>query len=356
MIPDRLFRLGAVSFTLLAFVVASASHAAPARSGMASTVPAGQEAVLRAGRSVGALVAKGDATAIFARFTTDMAAAVPQEKIDHLLRSVVPDISSRQPLEETVTPEPQQPLVTYAATYAWKGDGRLALTVTFLKGSGGKIAGLLLRVTPPKTLPSDPHAGYRLKALLHLPFAPGDSWTVVWGGDTRAQNYHVDAPDQRHAYDLLVVENGVSHRGDGSRLDQYYAWGRRILAPASGTVIEAVNDLADNAIGQRDAAHAAGNHVLLDLGGGEYALLAHLQHGSVQVKAGNRVITGQWLGLCGNSGNTSEPHLHFHVQDKPYLFQDALGLPVVFSGYRCNGKALERGTPVQGERLENSPP
>ena len=70
----------------------------------------------------------------------------------------------------------------------------------------------------------------------------------------------------------------------------------------------------------RTAKAPAGNHVVLDLGNGEYALLAHLQRGSVRVEAGDRVRAGDVLGLTGNSGNSSEPHLHFHVQDRPGLF------------------------------------
>ena len=129
------------------------------------------------------------------------------------------------------------------------------------------------------------------------------------------------APDQRHAWDILVWRNGGTHRGDGKRLTDYWAFGRPILAPAPARVIEAVDGLPDNVPGHMDPQHAAGNHVVLDLGHGEYALIAHLRHGSVAVKVGDRVRTGQLLGRCGNSGNTSEPHVHFHVQDGPTLFR-----------------------------------
>ncbi|MBA3245999.1 MAG: M23 family metallopeptidase, partial [Actinobacteria bacterium] len=71
--------------------------------------------------------------------------------------------------------------------------------------------------------------------------------------------------------------------------------------------------------------------------------------GSVRVRAGQRVRAGDVLGLTGNSGNSSEPHLHFHVQDRPGLFGSARGLPVSFVGYRADGRHVARGTPVQSQ-------
>ena len=95
----------------------------------------------------------------------------------------------------------------------------------------------------------------------------------------------------------------------------------------------------------------AGNHVVLQLGNGEHALLAHLRRGSLRVKPGQRVRQGDALGRCGNSGNSSEPHLHFHVQDRAKLFGPARGLPVEFRDYAANGRTVVSGTPVQGEFL-----
>ena len=189
------------------------------------------------------------------------------------------------------------------------------------------------------------------KARLSLPFR--GTWWVVWGGPTELQNYHVVAPDQRHAYDLLVWRRGATYRGVGTNNADYWAWGRPIVAPAAGTVVEAVDGIRDNRpqveVENREA--PAGNHVVVDLGNGEYALLAHMRKGSVRVRAGDRVGPGDLLGLTGNSGNSSEPHLHFHLQDRPELFTGARGLPVAFVGYRADGRRIARGTPVQGQFL-----
>jgi murein DD-endopeptidase MepM/ murein hydrolase activator NlpD len=86
-----------------------------------------------------------------------------------------------------------------------------------------------------------------------------------------------------------------------------------------------------------------GNHVVLDLGGGVYAALAHLRRGSVLVRPGDRVAAGQPLAACGNSGNSTEPHLHFQLQDHPSVLL-AAGLPLRFARYQVAG-ADQAGVP-----------
>jgi murein DD-endopeptidase MepM/ murein hydrolase activator NlpD len=208
-------------------------------------------------------------------------------------------------------------------------------------------------VQPTTRLPRDPRAGYRPRTPLRLPF--GGRWWVFWGGNTPRQNYHVAAPDQRHAFDFVGWRRGGTHRGAGTRNEDYWVWGRPILAPADGVVVTARDGIRDNRPQvETNASRAAGNHVVLDLGNGEFALLAHLRRGSVRVEAGDRVRAGQVLGVCGNSGNSSEPHLHFHLQDRARLFGSAKGLPVRFTDYLADGRAVRRGSPVQGQFVEDA--
>lgn len=181
------------------------------------------------------------------------------------------------------------------------------------------------RVVPRTGLPPDPAAGYELRNRVRLPLL--GTWWVMWGGPDVRRNYHAVERDQRHAYDLIRWRGGATYRGDGTRNADYHAWNRRVVAPAAGTVVAAVDGIADNAPPEMNASQPAGNHVLLDLGEGEYALLGHLREGTVRVRPGDRVRDGQPLGRVGNSGNSSEPHLHFHVQDTPVLFSGT-GLPV----------------------------
>jgi murein DD-endopeptidase MepM/ murein hydrolase activator NlpD len=214
--------------------------------------------------------------------------------------------------------------------------------ITIATDAEGKVAGFLVRPEP-QVAPD-----YATRTVLRLPFE--GEWFVFWGGRTREQNYHVVHLDQRYAYDLVVRRNGTTHVGDGTRVEQYFCWGRPILAPGPGTVVVAVDSLPDNAPGQMDPANAPGNHVVIDHGNGEFSFLAHLRRGSVAVAPGTRVAAGHRLGECGNSGNTSEPHLHYHLQNTG-VFGRGEGLPAPFTGYTADGQPVARGEPVRGQTI-----
>lgn len=316
---------------------------------LAAVAPAGAQApaylsqtarILAEGRAASMLIAHGSGGRLYAKFAPQFRAQVSLPQLLQIIGATL----SKAPVgavrgESAVPLAPDEGI--YQGDFRW-GAKTLAITLVF--DARGRIAGGLVQERKP--LPPDPHAGYRQYTRLRLPF--DGTWWVFWGGATERQNYHVIAPDQRHAWDILVWRNGGTHRGDGKRLTDYWAFGRPILSPAPARVIEAVDGLPDNVPGNMDPQHAAGNHVVLDLGHGEYALIAHLRHGSVVVNVGDRVRTGQLLGRCGNSGNTSEPHVHFHVQDGPTLFR-AKGLPVEFSDYAADGRHVAHGIPLQGQ-------
>ena len=171
---------------------------------------------------------------------------------------------------------------------------------------------------------------------------------VAWGGATPAVNYHVQFPDQRWAYDLIVRQGGLRHRGRGDRLEDYFVFGLPVVAPAAG-VVRSVNDgEPDKPIGRRwRGGDPAGNHVVLEVAPHQYLFLGHLESGSVEVGPGDTVRAGQRLGRVGNSGRTPVPHLHIHLQDSPVLgFGE--GIPLYFHGYRCGGKLVDCGIPTGG--------
>ncbi len=144
--------------------------------------------------------------------------------------------------------------------------------------------------------------------------------TVAWGGATMDVNYHVRAPDQRWAYDLLVTKDGRSSSGSGGHLEDYYAFGLPVLAPAAGTVHSILDGKPDQPIGTKWIGKDwAGNHVVLDIAPGEFLFIAHLEAATLTVEPGDRVQAGQELGRVGNSGRTTEPHVHVHLQDTPQL-------------------------------------
>lgn len=210
----------------------------------------------------------------------------------------------------------------------------------------GKVAGLWFRPSEgPQPAPTR-FADYQTKTRLQLPF--DEQWFVFWGGRTVQQNYHVIAKDQRFAYDLLIVKDGKSHEGDDKVLANYYCFDKPLYAPAAGTITEVMDGLDDNVPGVMNPFAPAGNHIVIDHGNGEFSVMAHFRKGSVAVKVGDKVKQGQLVGHCGNSGNTSEPHLHYHLQNTG-SFGNSEGLPAPFVNYVADGKRVERGEPVKGQ-------
>ena len=174
--------------------------------------------------------------------------------------------------------------------------------------------------------------------------------TVAWGGKASTVNYHVFLPDQRWAYDLLVTRDGRSFEGAGTELADYYAYGLFVHAPASGVVFTSSNGAPEVAIGEpRWGLAGLGNHVGLEVAPDEYLFIGHLQPGSVTVRAGDRVTAGQVLGRVGNSGNSSEPHVHLHLQDSKRVYFGE-GIPFYFHQYEQEGTVVARGMPEGGRR------
>jgi murein DD-endopeptidase MepM/ murein hydrolase activator NlpD len=164
-----------------------------------------------------------------------------------------------------------------------------------------------------------------------------------------------------------IGENGLSHKGDGTRFEDYYAYGAAVLAAADGRVVNMANDQPeDPAAMQRPnesqeayferlqknqgelmakgAKAIAGNYVKIDHGKNEYSFYAHLQPDSVRVHVGDQVKAGDVIGKLGSSGNSTEPHLHFHVCDAPDVLMCA-GIPVNFSNVTIQWADLPR--PIQ---------
>lgn len=182
--------------------------------------------------------------------------------------------------------------------------------------AAGTVTGFL--VTPAKEAPSE-YLEYRTKTDLRLP-SRGE-WYVFWGGRSISQNYHPRAKDQRFAYDFVIMKDGSTHRGDRKKNENLYCSGEPILASGPGTVHAVENAVEDNLPGVMNARQPMGNYVILDHGNGEFSFLAHFRQGTVQVKQGDRVTAGDLLGQCGNSGNSSEPHLHYRLQNTPEPFK-----------------------------------
>lgn len=159
-------------------------------------------------------------------------------------------------------------------------------------------------------------------AEYRLPF--DGRWFVMAGGVTINVNPHMAERSQWFAVDFMKTGgpgNRSVARNNGTSLQDYYSWGQPVLSPTSGVVRTVHDGELDNSIGNSDKQNAFGNYVVIEAGPNEFVYLAHLKKETVAVKAGDQVTAGQLLGKCGNSGNSTGPHIHMHVQNqlKPYF-------------------------------------
>jgi hypothetical protein len=153
--------------------------------------------------------------------------------------------------------------------------------------------------------------------------------------------------------DWIQLRNGRLYEGNGSQTSQWHAEGASLLAVGDGTVVQAVDgkpEWAPAPFGEsivRTADDFAGNYVVVRIRRRVYALYVHLRPGTVRVRVGQRVRTGQRLGELGNSGNTTAPHLHFGIHDGPNPLTSN-SLPYEFDRLRFAGVAeLQQGSPGQ---------
>lgn len=179
-------------------------------------------------------------------------------------------------------------------------------------------------------------AHYKSPHRHSLPF--DGAWQAVNGGGDEESSHSWEIKSQRYAYDFIFDDPGYSPDPfQHYRLDSFPSLGREILATCDGVVVEAADDARDLLWPDPPTARTnpfikdiRGNYVVIDHGEGEFGLYAHLKRGSVCVVPGELVKRGQVIGCCGNSGNTTEPHLHFQLQTAQDFYA-AHGLPVRFA-------------------------
>lgn len=304
-----------------------------------------QEEVLDLGRQSTADFQQGAVDRLWERMTDEMHQALGSaEALEEVRASLEEQVGAEeQVLSEDVASAQQHRVYLRTARHA---KGGAAIVTQFAFDGEDRIAGFFVR--PQQQAAESRFLDYETKAALRLPFY--GEWYVYWGGRTPEQNYHVVDAGQRFAYDFTIERDGSSYAGNPHSLEAYHCWDEPVLAPADGIVAAVVDGLPDQEIGQRDPDNPAGNHVVLDFGEGEYGFLAHLRKGSVTVQEGDQVIAGGEIGRCGNSGNTSEPHLHFHLQTTPVLGEGE-GLPAFFVDYVADGERVERGEPLRGQTV-----
>jgi len=179
----------------------------------------------------------------------------------------------------------------------------------------------------------------------------GEGWVAANGPGNESVHRRASAriggkawSAQRFAIDWVQIgPDSKTHTGDAKDNRNYHAYGAEALSVADAVVVTAKDGIPQNVPGENSRAvpitleTIGGNHIILDLGDGRYAFYAHLQPGSLRVKVGDRVKRGQVLALAGNSGNSTEPHLHLHVCDRNSPLE-CEGVPYVLESYEVRGK------------------
>lgn len=198
---------------------------------------------------------------------------------------------------------------------------------------------------------------YRDAAQTALTLPMRGRWWVVGGHSNLEPHTRSYLRAITYAYDFIQIgENGKSYQGEGIKNSDYYSYNQPVLAAAEGYVILANDGVEENVPSktpQNDpecyddpaSIPMAGNHVVVKHNDNEYTFYAHLQP-RLAVAAGQEVQRGQTLGYVGNSGASTEPHLHFHLADGPTL-DSSYGIPVSFVNWREDAFSI---TPAMVER------
>lgn len=276
-------------------------------------VESGDAPVDRMQRVLVERIARGDGDGVYALWSAAMRQAVPLEETRLFVEGLLETRGCLVTSERTVSGDVQG---TWRIV-AQRGEWQMRLTTD---AAGEQVLGLQFE-DPPTAAP--PVAQMRGLAL-----PVEGAWLVYWGGDTREENHHMDFPSQRRAADLVRVD-AQGRSCTGARFEDCLAYGQPVCAVADGTVVTAIDGVPDSVLGVLNPYSAIGNAVFVQHPGGLYSVYAHLKPGSVRVKVGKPVRQGQMVGLVGNSGNSSEPHLHFQVQDGP-RFESSWGVEAVF--------------------------
>ena len=191
----------------------------------------------------------------------------------------------------------------------------------------------------------------RNKTNLFLPF--NDTWNVFWGGDTKELNYHVENEAQKNAFDFLIIDkSGKSYKTDGKTNEDYYAFGKEVIAPCKGEIVLVIDGVKDNVLGQMNLFDVGGNTIVIKTENSEYLVFCHFKHQSIKIKEGQKVEQGQLLGLCGNTGHSSEPHIHFHIQNIEDINQ-ATGIKCYFRKIIVNGQSKNDYSPLKNDIVSN---
>jgi urea transporter/murein DD-endopeptidase MepM/ murein hydrolase activator NlpD len=180
-----------------------------------------------------------------------------------------------------------------------------------------------------------------------------------WGEWTVSQGYngeYTHLGEWANAIDFLIKDqNNSTFRTKGDKCEDYYCYNKPVTAVANGIVESVIDNIADNEIGSVNTENNWGNTVIINHYNGIYSQLSHLKKGSVKVKPGDYVQTGDLLATCGNSGRSPEPHLHFQIQTLAAVGNKTIKYPISYYYKKHDNKTelQQFKIPEEGKTFSN---
>jgi urea transporter/murein DD-endopeptidase MepM/ murein hydrolase activator NlpD len=182
---------------------------------------------------------------------------------------------------------------------------------------------------------------------LSLPFM--GAWTVSQGYEGEITH----RGDWQHALDFVLKDiDDKSYELPGIRPEDYYCFNKPVLAAGDGIVQEVINHVEDNIIGQVNLQQNWGNTIVIKHAEHLFSKVSHLKKNSIKVKVGDYVKQNDIIGLCGNSGRSPEPHLHFQIQSTPYIGSKTLAYPFAYFTSENNRILKSFEIPKEGETIQ----
>ncbi|MBC8386112.1 MAG: urea transporter [Candidatus Cloacimonetes bacterium] len=202
------------------------------------------------------------------------------------------------------------------------------LFVYVLMNLGYKRINLFIKESPEASLASFLNFRKRFDYITPQPYLPfSGKWTVYQSFD----DIWTHKGHWQYAYDFVITdEEGNTFCKKGTKLEDYYCYGKPVLSPIDGTVVDGYDQLKDNPIGSVDKKNNWGNYIIIQSEFGYYVEISHLQTKSLQVKIGDSVKFGAILGNCGNSGYSPLPHIHMQIQFLPNLASQTIEFNISF--------------------------
>ncbi len=280
-----------------------------------------------------------DYAGIFDRFNDDMKKAMPRENTIEFFSQNVNGLMGN--ITEMQFVAMKQGAHIYRTSFE-----RAIADIAISLSPSNQIMGLMISPVQP----SDLKVLERNTTEMILPF--NEEVFVFWGGTTVEQNYHMADVNQQFAYDILMAKDGTSYDGDGLKNENYFVFGKDIIAPCDARVVKVIKGVKDNVPGEMNPEQLTGNTVILQTVNNEYILFAHLKEGSIVVEEGQEVLQRDVIAQCGNSGNSTEPHLHLGLQND-VEFLKSTGAKLYFDRLMVNGEIKEDYLPVKEDFIKN---